>query len=105
MICETFLKEKMYQELFTFIEENVLEGADQNIYDLDIEIIQMLFICSICSQTSLAIEGFKKYLLEEYDEDCVDLYDEIILHIQDYNEDVTFEFVEFLLKFNTHQRI
>ena len=106
MVCETFLKERLYEPLFEFIRQNILEGEDSNIYDLEIEIVQMLFICSICTSTPLDFEALKKHLFDEFVEDELgELYEEVVTHIQDFNEPITFEFVSFLLKFKSHRTI
>lgn len=106
MVCETFLKEKLYEQLFDFLRQNILDGEDGNIYDLEIEIVQMLFICAVCTQTPLDSQALKKHLLDEFVEgELDDLYEEIVAHIQDFDEDITFEFVSFLLKSKPHRTI
>ena len=64
MICETFLKEKLYDKLFIFLQDHILEGEKTNIYDLNIEIVQMLFVCSICTKTPWDIVALKEYLFQ-----------------------------------------
>lgn len=74
MIAETYLKEKQFVELYTFIQKYIIETDPPvtNIFEeLQLQFIQMIFICRVnCPEETpqdISIGDLLQYMKEEYE--------------------------------------